>query len=284
MGRVEGKVAFITGAARGQGRSHAVRLAEEGASIIAVDICHDVDLIAMPLATREDLEETVREVEAIGGRIVAREADVRDSAQLEAALADGIAAFGPPDIVVTSAGVVPFVPFPTMSEATWRTTIDVNLTGVYRTVKAALPSMVEAGKGGSIVFISSGIVFRGGGLVVDYASSKAGVVGLMRSLALELGPHGIRVNTIFPTNVLTKMLDNEVFGAVVSNAVNEGRPFESREQRVEAMRGMLAARNMIPLGWIEPKDISEGVLFLASDEARYITSESLRIDLGFGGK
>ncbi|OJX62443.1 MAG: hypothetical protein BGO95_09780 [Micrococcales bacterium 73-13] len=284
MGRVEGKVAFITGAARGQGRSHAVRLAEEGASIVAVDVCHDIDEIAMPLATREDLEQTVREVEAVGGRIIAREADVCDLAQLEAAVAEGVAAFGPIDVVVANAGVAAYKDFPSLSEATWRKTIDVNLTGVYRTVKAALPSMVAAGKGGSIILISSGSVFRGGGLLTDYATSKNGVVGLMRSLALELGPHWIRVNSIMPSTVLTKIVDNEVFATVVSNAMNNGQPFETREQRLEAMNAMIASRHMIPRGWVDTRDISEGVLFLASDDAKYITSESLRIDLGFAGK
>ena len=284
MGRVEGKVAFITGAARGQGRSHAVRLAEEGASIVAVDVCHDIDEIAMPLATREDLEQTVREVEAVGGRIIAREADVCDLAQLEAAVAEGVAAFGPIDVVVANAGVAAYKDFPSLSEATWRKTIDVNLTGVYRTVKAGLPSMVAAGKGGSIILISSGSVFRGGGLLTDYATSKNGVVGLMRSLALELGPHWIRVNSIMPSTVLTKIVDNEVFATVVSNAMNNGQPFETREQRLEAMNAMIASRHMIPRGWVDTRDISEGVLFLASDDAKYITSESLRIDLGFAGK
>jgi SDR family mycofactocin-dependent oxidoreductase len=284
MGRLEGKVAFITGAGRGQGRAHAVRLAEEGAAIIAVDVCHDIDGIAMPLATSEDLAQTVREVEDVDGRILAREADVRDSGALEAAVAEGIAQFGPIDIVVANAGVAAYKDFPSLTEDVWRTTMAVNLTGVYRTVKAALPSMVEAGNGGSIILISSGSTFRGGGLLTDYASSKSGVVGIMRSLALELGPYGIRVNSIMPSTVLTKIVDNEVFAEVVSNAMNGGHPFESREQRLQAMDAMIAPRHMIPQGWVDPRDISEGVLFLASDDSRYITSESLRIDLGFAGK
>lgn len=284
MGRVDGKVAFITGAGRGQGRSHAVTLAQEGASIIAVDVCHDVEGIAMPLATPEDLQQTVEEVEAAGGKIVAREADVRDLATLEAALDEGIAAFGPPDVVVANAGVAAYKDFPALTESVWKTTLDVNLTGVYRTVKAALPSMVEAGKGGSIIIISSGTAFRGGGLLTDYATSKGGLVGLMRSLALELGPHWIRVNAIMPSTVLTKIVDNDVFAGVVSQAMNNGEPFTTREQRLSAMDAMIAPRHMIPQGWVEPREISEGVLFLASDESRFVTSESLRIDLGFGGK
>jgi (+)-trans-carveol dehydrogenase len=284
MGRLSGRVAFITGAARGQGRSHAVRLAEEGASIIAVDICEDIPEIPARFGTREDLAETVEAVEAVDGRIVARVADVRDFAQLQAAVADGVAELGPPDIVVANAGVAAYKAFPELEESVWRTTIDVNLTGVYRTVKAALPWMVEAGKGGSIILISSGIVNRGGGIVVDYAASKAGVVGLMRSLALELGPYNIRVNSIMPGNVLTNMLVSGNFGRVVAGAVNGGEPFASQEEMIDAMEAMFRARNMIPLGWVEPRDISEGVLFLASDESRFITSESLRIDLGFAGK
>lgn len=284
MGLLEGRVAFVTGAARGQGRSHAVRFAREGASIIAIDVCHDIPQLPAPLATPDDLAQTVREVEAAGGRIVARAADVRDSLGLEAALADGVAAFGAPDIVVANAGVARFVDFPSTTEEVWRTTIDVNLTGVYRTVKSALPWMIESGTGGSIILISSGIVSRGGGIVVDYASSKAGVIGLMRALALELGPYRIRVNSIMPGNVLTKILDNDVFGAVVSDAVNAGRPFPTPQQRNEAMAAMFAQRNMIPQGFVETRDITEAALFLASDEAEYITSESIRVDLGFGGK
>ncbi|OJX62249.1 MAG: hypothetical protein BGO95_03230 [Micrococcales bacterium 73-13] len=284
MGRLNGKVAFVTGAARGQGRSHAIRMAEEGASIIAVDVCHDLEGIPMPLATPEDLAETVRAVEAVGGRIVAREADVTDFEQLCAAVDEGVAELGAPDIVVANAGVNAYVLFPEMTEQTWRGTIDVNLTGVFRTVKAALPSMIAAGKGGSIILTSSGFAFRGGGFATGYATSKGGVVGLMRSLALELGPHWIRVNCIMPSTVLTRMVLNDTFAKVVSGAMNDGRPFASEQELAETMERMIAPRHIIPQGSLEARDISAGVVFLASDEARYITSESLRIDLGFAGK
>jgi len=284
MGRVDGKVAFITGAARGQGRSHAVRLAEEGCSIIAVDICEDIPEIGVPLATKEDLHETVRLVEEAGGKIVARQADVRSTSDLNAALADGIAEFGHVDIVVANAGVAAYRDVHSLTEEIWRTTIDVNLTGVFRTVKAALPAMVDRGQGGSIILISSGVVYRGGGLLVDYASSKCGVVGLMRTMALELAPHWIRVNCIMPSTVLTKIVDNEVFAGVISGAMNAGQPYATRDERIEAMREMLQPRHMLPIGWVDEIDISNAVLFLASDDSRYVTAEELRVDAGFAGR
>jgi SDR family mycofactocin-dependent oxidoreductase len=284
MGRVEGKVAFITGAARGQGRSHAVRLAEEGADILAVDVCEDIDGLDVPLATDADLQETVRLVEAAGGRIVACKADVRSGEQLREAVAEGLDAFGKIDVVVANAGVAAYKDFSSLTEDVWLKTIDVNLNGVFRTIKAALPSMIERGEGGSVVLISSGTAYRGGGLLVDYATAKTGLIGLMRSFALELAPHWIRVNLVAPSTVLTPIVDNPVFARVVEGAMHGGEPYASPDERLDAMRDMIQPRHMLPLGWVEPVDISNAVLYLASDEARYVTAEELRVDLGFAGR
>jgi SDR family mycofactocin-dependent oxidoreductase len=284
MGRVEGKVAFITGAARGQGRSHAVRLAEEGADIVAVDICGNIDLVGVPLATEEDLAETVRLVEATGRRIIARKADVRSLDELRAVADEALGELGKIDVVVANAGVALYKNVHELTEERWLASMDVNLHGVFRTIKATLPAMVERDEGGSIVIISSGTAYRGGGLLVDYATAKTGLVGLMRTLAAEVAPHWIRVNLIAPSTVLTPIVDNEVFARVVEGAMNNGQPFESREARLTAMREMIQPRHMLPLGWVDPVDISNAVLFLASDESRYVTGEELRVDLGFAGR
>lgn len=284
MGRVSGKVAFITGGARGQGRSHAVTLASEGASVIVSDVCEQIPGIRFPLSTEEDLEETARLVKEAGGEVVAVKADVRSSADLEQAVEAGLSRFGHIDTVVANAGLSAYRLFPELTEQEFRTTIDVNLTGVYRTVKAVLPSMVERGEGGSIILISSGSTFRGGGLLTEYSPSKAGVNGLKRSLALELGPHWIRVNCIMPTTILTQLVDNDALRGALERGVNGGQPFESHDAWIEAKAKALRPLHMLPHPWMEVTDISQAVLFLASDESRFITSEDLRVDLGFAGK
>ncbi|MDT5224287.1 MAG: (+)-trans-carveol dehydrogenase, partial [Mycobacterium sp.] len=210
VGRVAGKVAFITGAARGQGREHAIRLAEEGADIIAVDICEDIDGVAYPGATDADLADTADLVEKSGRRIVTAKADVRDLESLRAALDHGVAALGALDIVVANAGISGSpAPAALIEQSAWQTMLDINLTGVWHTVKAALPHMTNGG--GSIILVSSMLGIRGGGYMAHYASAKHAVVGLMNSLANELAPQWIRVNSIHPGNVLTPMLDNEQF-------------------------------------------------------------------------
>src|SRR5579871_2883980 len=208
-GRVQGKVAFITGAARGQGRSHAIRLAEEGADIIAVDIAGPVPSVsAYPPATEDDLAETVSQVEALDRRIVARKADVRDPAALKAALHDGIAQLGRLDIVVANAGIYQMVPTLDLDDAAWQEMIGINLTGVWNTVKAALPHLI-AGGGGSVILTSSVLGLRGAANSVHYSAAKHGIVGIMRSVAGEFGGHRIRVNSIHPTLVNTLMIQNE---------------------------------------------------------------------------
>jgi SDR family mycofactocin-dependent oxidoreductase len=196
-GLLEGKVALVSGAARGQGRSHAVRLAEEGAEIIAFDICHDVDSVLYPLSTREDLDETVAEVEKQDRRIVAGEADVRDLASVQAVVDRGVAELGRLDIVCANAGIVSMAANAwTLSEEAWDDMIAVNLSGVWKTCRAAIPAMIEAGNGGSIAITSSTAGLRGMAGIAHHASSKHGVVGLARTLAHELAPYHIRVNTV----------------------------------------------------------------------------------------
>jgi (+)-trans-carveol dehydrogenase len=271
-GRVAGKVAFITGAARGQGRSHAVRLAEEGADIIAVDICAQIGSVPYEMATPADLAETVKEVEALDRRIVAAEGDVRDYAALKAALDAGVARLGRLDIVSANAGIASFAPAADLEEATWQDMIDVNLTGVWHAAKAAIPHLIAGGRGGSIVLTSSTAGLVALRNMAHYVAAKHGVVGLMRTLALELAPHSIRVNSVHPTGVNTPMVQNEPTTRVFLPGVEN----PTAEQYAEAM----GALNALPIPWVEPRDVSNAVLFLASDEARYITGVTLPVDAG----
>jgi len=272
-GRVEGKVAFITGAARGQGRSHAARLAAEGADIIAIDICHDVEG-ALPMATPADLEETVKLVEALDRRIIATQADVRDFDALKAAVDDGVAELGRLDIIVANAGIASLGgPVQDMDPANWQHTIDINLTGLWNTARAGIPHLIAGGQGGSIVLTSSVGGMHALPNMSHYVSAKHGVIGLMRSLAVELGQHNIRVNSVLPTNVNTPMFMNE-------GTYKMFRP--DLENPTAADVEPIAAQFMhvLPHGWIEPEDVSNAILFLASDESRYITGVPLPIDLG----
>ena len=271
-GRVQGKVAFITGAARGQGRSHAVRLAEEGADIIAVDLAGPVESVtAYEGATEEDLAETVKLVEALDRRIVARKADVRDSAALREALDEGVAHLGGLDIVVANAGIYQPVPALELDDAAWQETIAINLTGVWNTVKAALPHLI-ARSGGSVILTSSVLGLRGAANSVHYNTAKHGVVGIMRSIANEFAQHRIRVNSVHPTLVNTVMIQN----AQVWGLFDPENPSPTRESAAP----LFQAVNALPTPWVEPVDISNAVLFLASEEARYITGVTLPIDAG----
>ena len=272
MGRVEGKVAFITGAARGQGRSHALRLAEEGADIIAVDICSQMDTVGYPMATPEDLQQTVKDIEALDRRIVAVEADVRDLAAVKSAVDQGVAELGRLDIVCGNAGIAGFGRAEELSEAEWGDMIDVNLTGVWHTVKAAIPHLKAGGNGGSIILTSSTAGLMGIENSAHYVAAKHGVVGLMRTLALELANDMIRVNTVHPTGVDTDMIQNDVMYTLFGPELDS----PTREQIGERFQAL----NALPIPWVEPVDISNAVLFLASDEARYITGVTLPIDAG----
>ncbi|SDU44245.1 mycofactocin-coupled SDR family oxidoreductase [Jiangella alkaliphila] len=275
-GRVEGKVAFITGAARGQGRSHAVRLAQEGADIIAVDICEDVPGVTRFYqgATEADLAETVEQVEALDRRIVATKADVRDYEALKEALDDGVAQLGRVDIVSANAGIFIFGDQSHLvSEQDWRDVTDINQTGVWHTCKAAIPHLIEQGTGGSIVITSSTAGLKGTPNVAPYTASKHAVVGLMRTLALELAPHSIRVNTVHPTSVDTGMIQNEAtYRLFLPDAQHPTR---------DDAEPIFRTINALPVPWVEPVDISNAVLFLASDESRYVTGLELKVDAGY---
>jgi SDR family mycofactocin-dependent oxidoreductase len=275
-GRVDGMVALVTGAARGMGRSHAVRLAEEGADVIAVDLCGPVGSIDLyPPATADDLRETVRLVEAAGGRAASAQVDVRDRAALEAAVAEGVAALGHLDLVVANAGVFEIAPALEVSDELWRDTVDVNLTGVWHTCRAALPHVLSSGRGGSLVLVSSAAGLEGMPNTVAYTASKHGVVGIMRTLANELGPHMIRVNSVHPTSVDTSMIQNERTWRLFQ----PDNPHPTREDAAPLFQRI----NTLPVPWIEPRDVSNAVLFLCSEESRYITGVALPVDAGHLG-
>lgn len=272
IGRVEGKVAFITGAARGQGRSHAVRLAQEGADIIAVDACAPISSVdKYPLATRADLDETVAAVEKLDRRIVARVADVRDADGLGAALDEGVGELGGLDIVVANAGIASYGMSWELTEQMWQEMLDVNLTGVWHTAKAAVPHLIARG-GGSMVFTSSIGGLKGIMQVGHYVAAKHGIVGLMRTMANELAGQRIRVNTVHPTNVDTHMIQNP--GTWGMFAPDDPEPTVEK-----AMPGFMSL-NALSVPWVETIDISNAVLFLSSDEARYITGVALPVDAG----
>ena len=274
MGQLEGKVAFITGAARGQGRSHAVRLAQEGADIIAVDLLGTVGTVGYPLATQEDMDETVRQVEALDRRIIASKADVRDSAALKAAVDDGVAQLGRLDIVLANAGIASFAPVDEMTDEMWDDMIDVNLTGVFKTVRAALPHLKAGGNGGAIVLTSSTAGIKGLANLAHYVAAKHGVVGLVKTLANELAPHMIRVNSVHPTSVDTTMIHNQQTYALFRP--DKAPSDVTRDDVGEAFQIM----NALPIQWVEPVDISNAILWLVSDEARYVTGVQLPVDAG----
>ncbi len=274
-GRVEGKVAFITGAARGQGRSHAVRLAQEGADIIAVDLCAQVGSVPYPMATPEDLAQTVKEVEALDRRIVATQADVRDYGAVKAAVDDGVAQLGRLDIVSANAGIASYGRAEELPEQTWQDVIDTNLTGVWHAAKAAIPHLRAGGRGGSIILTSSTAGLKGYQNLAHYVSAKHGVVGLMRTLALEMAPDMIRVNSLHPSNVDTDMIQNAPTYALFAPDLDD------KDRTKERLAERFQATVALPIPWMEPVDVSNAVLFLASDEARYITGVTLPVDAGF---
>jgi SDR family mycofactocin-dependent oxidoreductase len=268
---LNGKVAFITGAARGQGRAHAVRLATDGASIIAVDLCDQIASVPYPLATPDDLAATVKLVEDTGARIVAKQGDVRDRASLTSALQTGLDEFGRLDIVVANAGIAPMQ----SGDDGWHDVIDVNLTGVYNTIKASISPMVKQGDGGSIVLISSAAGLAGVGSPdagsVGYAAAKHGVVGLMRVYANLLAAQNIRVNSIHPTGVETPMINNEFT-----------REWLAKMAAATDTPGAMG--NALPVEVLQAEDIANAVAWLVSDQARYITGVTLPVDAGFLNK
>lgn len=274
MGRLDSKVAFITGAARGQGRSHAIKLANEGANIIAVDACAPVGTAHYGMGTRDDLEETARLVKGAGGRVLAREADVRDLEALSAAVEEGIEQFGRLDIVLANAGITGNGLLTEMSEIEWQEMIDINLTGVWKTVRASAKHIIHGGRGGAIVLTSSTAGLRSMDNIGHYVAAKHGVTGMAKTLASELGQYGIRVNSVHPTNVNTPMLMSELY------LFRPDLDDPTVEDTLEPMKGM----HLLPEPWVEPEDISNAVMYLVSDEGRFVTGAQLTVDLGFLAK
>jgi SDR family mycofactocin-dependent oxidoreductase len=272
MGKLQGKVALITGAARGQGRSHAVRLAEEGADIVAIDIAAAIPTAYYPAATPADLRLTAKLVEAEGARALIAEADVRDQGGLDDVVARALAAFGHIDIVVANAGTASHAPTWELADDQWQNVVDVNLTGVWRTVKACVPAMIARGQGGAVVLTSSLAGLHGYGNIASYVAAKHGVNGLMRTLANELGPHNIRVNTVCPGLINTDMMMNDETYAMF-------RP-DVEHPTLEDAKAVFQAMQLLPLDWLEPRDVSNAIAFLVSDDARAITGVALPVDGG----
>lgn len=273
-GRVEGKVAFITGAARGQGRSHAVRLAEEGADIIAVDVCGPVSADSQIAPSNpDDLAQTADLVKGLNRRIVTAQVDVRDFDALKSAVDSGVEQLGRLDIIVANAGIGNGgQTLDKTSEADWDDMIGVNLSGVWKSVKAAVPHLISGGNGGSIVLTSSVGGLKAYPHTGHYIAAKHGVIGLMRTFAVELGQHSIRVNAVCPTNVNTPMFMNEGTMKLFRPDLENPGP----DDLAVAAQFM----HVLPVGWVEPVDISNAVLFLASDESRYVTGLPVTVDAG----
>jgi SDR family mycofactocin-dependent oxidoreductase len=266
MGKLDGQVAFITGAARGQGRAHALRLAQEGADIVAIDICDQIESVVYPMSGRDDLDETVRQVEALGRRIVAEEADVRDVQALQKAFDAGVGELGPVTVVVANAGIGPGgLASP---EQQWDEVIAVNLTGVWNTGRVAIPSMIDHGRGGAIVLTSStgGITGSPSDVpgMLGYTAAKHGVIGLMRSWANYLAPHNIRVNSVAPTTVRTPMANNGDVSMII--------------RHVPELANSLT--NAMPVEAVDAEDVANAVAWLVTDDARYITGTVIPVDAG----
>jgi SDR family mycofactocin-dependent oxidoreductase len=269
MGRLSGRVAFITGAARGQGRSHAVRLAEEGADVVISDICGRVETNGVAPATPDDLAETVRLVEKTGQRVIAGQADVRDLAALESLADQAVSEFGGINIVVANAGILSWGNAWELSSEAWNELIAINLTGVFHTIRATVPHMIRAKNGGSIILTSSSAGLKGQPFTLAYTAAKHGVVGIARGLANELGEHDIRVNSIHPAGVRTEMMNVDgLFQMIQQHAATLGPVF----------------MNTLPHQSMKPEDVSGVVAFLASDEARYLTGAQIPVDLGTGNR
>lgn len=274
--RVEGKVALITGAAKGQGRSHAIRLAEEGARIYALDICVQMPGIDHPMGTQADLAATAAAVEAIGGEIKTVVCDVRDLDGMQRAADDCVERFGGIDIVCANAGIATHGATWDLTSAEWQDMIDVHLTGVWHTVRAVLPAMITAGRGGSIIITSSSAGLVGIRNLSHYSAAKTAVVGYCRAVAQEVGEHGIRINTVHPSAVPTDL-------AINAASLKLFLP-DHPSPNVDDVAPLYRSMHVLPIPWVEAIDISNAVLWLASDEARYVTGIALPIDGGLSHK
>jgi SDR family mycofactocin-dependent oxidoreductase len=275
-GPLEGRVAFITGAARGQGRAHAIRLAQEGADIIAIDICRPIsETITYPMGTSEELAETVRAVEATGRKALAREVDIRDLAALQKVVADGVEQFGRLDVLVANAGVLSWGRIHEMSEEQWDTVIDVNLNGSWRTIRAAVPAMIEAGNGGSIVIVSSSAGLKATPGNGHYSASKHGLVALTNALAIELGEFGIRVNSIHPYSIETPMVEKEAMMDLFTKFpqyVHSFSPMPYHPVNHQSKKGLME--------FMLPEEVSDVVAWLAGDGSATISGSQIAVDRG----
>ena len=275
-GPLEGRVALITGAARGQGRAHAIRLADDGADIIAIDICRPIsDTITYPLATPEELADTVRAVEATGRKVLAREVDIRDLAALQQVVADGIEQFGRLDVLVANAGVLSWGRLFEMSEEQWEAVIDVNLNGTWKTIRAAVPAMIEAGNGGSIIIVSSSAGLKATPGNGHYSASKHGLVALTNALAIEVGEFGIRVNSIHPYSIETPMVEKEAMMQLFSKYPNYIHSFSPMPYRPINHQGKKGLQE-----FMEPQEVSDVVAWLAGDGSATISGSQIAVDRG----
>jgi (+)-trans-carveol dehydrogenase len=272
MGRVQGKVALITGAARGQGRNHALKLAEQGADIIALDLCEDLATIPYGLANQDDLDETAEGVEKAGRRVVAAKVDIREAEELDDVVAKAVSDLGGLDIVCANAGICSFGQVLDITSEQWKEMLDVNLTGAFNTAKATIPHMLRQGRGGSVIFTAS---LSGIAAVLNighYNASKSGVIALAKTLALELGEQGIRVNSVCPTNVDSPMFQNLATMRIFAPDVERPGPAELEARARE--------QHVIPIPSLDVDDVTNAVMYLASDDARYVTGTTLVIDAG----
>jgi SDR family mycofactocin-dependent oxidoreductase len=271
-GLLAGQVAVVTGAARGQGRSHALALAAEGASIIALDACSPIATVPYPLPSKAELEETAKGVADLGGRVIYDVVDVRDLAGMEAFVAGAVASFGRLDIVCANAGISTPSPTLQMTEETWQTTIDINLTGVWKTCRATVPHIVAGGRGGAVIITSSAATSMISGNIAHYTAAKHGLIGFMRVLAKELAPHRIRVNTLHPTGVRTPMILNEpMYRLFRPDLENPGREdFESSAR----------SHHALGVSSVAPEDVSAAVIYLAAASGRYVTGTTFMLDAG----
>jgi (+)-trans-carveol dehydrogenase len=275
-GRVAGKVVLITGAARGQGRAHALRFAAEGADLVLCDVGHAVERVGYALPSVRELERTAQDARDLGAEVIDRAVDVRDGAALEALVGECRGRFGRLDVVIPQAGIVSYGRFSEVDDEMWQDTVDINLTGVWRTLRASLPLVIDGGRGGSIVLVSSTAGAAGFASMPHYVAAKHGVVGLMRALANEVGQHAIRVNALLAGMVNTPM-------GVNTGTFQSFRPDLATPTQEDADAAMRAV-NLIPVPWVEPEDMAAAALWLASDESRYVTGTAIPVDAGYLAK
>jgi SDR family mycofactocin-dependent oxidoreductase len=275
MGKLDGQVAVVTGGARGQGRSHAIHIAREGADVVICDVCHDLDAVRYPMATPDDLEETVRLVEKEGRRCVALQADVRDYDQVAAVTDRAAEEFGKIDILIANAGVMRMNPIQDHTPDQWRDVVDTNLTGVYHAMHAVAPHLIRNNYG-RIVATASTMARGAAGNSVSYVAAKWGVVGMVKSVAQDLAPWNVTVNAVAPTSVSTHMIHNEDLYKLF-------RP-DLAEPTIDDVREAFKMLNVIPVSWLEPEDVSKSVLFLLSEDAKYITGSVIDINAGHSAR